>query len=319
MRDYYAAHPLYLREQLLALKSRLPVPDKISLVDLLAQTVASENTKVLGQELYTGYLGSADYRKELEAAGKLHQAIGLGTPAQLDLSYLPDYSFFLRADFSLEAPYLSRDDRLFSVTENPVRKDWVFGLPLIASTTWKGALRNACRIQAQEAVGRLFGPEPPRDQEQEEEPSLHAGRVYTFASFFNQIGLEIINPHDRQRRVGKNPIKMECVPKGARSRLTVLYIAIPRDDASWNLGPADFRKEIAGDLVTLANCVRGMMRDYGFSAKKSSGYGTATDALTGERGLLYVAGVDSGRATFSKFSDLVEVAELLAAKIRGRV
>jgi CRISPR-associated protein Cmr2 len=314
--DYYAAFPLYTREQLLALKAESL--DTVALVDLLAQTIASEDTKILGQDTYASLLKAAAYRQRLESGGALLDALGVGTPVRIDLSILPPLSFFVRTDFALETPYLSRDDRTFSVTENPVRKDWVFGLPLVAATTWKGALRNACLLEAPEAVDRLFGPEPAEDRESEDgKASLHEGRICTFNSFFTQIATEIVNPHDRVRRIGKNPIRIECVPKGARSCVALLYLAVPRDAASRTLSPGAFRAQIADDLVAVAQCVRGVMRDYGFSAKKSSGYGAAADVLAGDRGVIEVAGVDGGRATFSKFSEIGGVARQLAVSIRG--
>lgn len=315
MSDYYAAFPLYTREQLLAFNTESM--DPVTLVDLLAQTIASEDTKILGLDTYASLLKTASYRQQLEASGALIDALGVGTPARIDLSILPRLSFFVRADFTLETPYLSRDDRAFSVTENPVRKDWVFGLPLVAATTWKGTLRNACLLEDPTAVDRLFGPESAENWEGDDaQASLHEGRVYAFASFFTQIDTEIVNPHDRIRRVGKNPIRIECAPKGARSRLAFLYLAIPRDAASRTLSSAEFREQIANDLITVTRCVRGAMRDYGFSAKKSSGYGAAADALTGERGIIEIAGVDGGRTMFEKFSEICSKAESLAAIIR---
>jgi CRISPR-associated protein Cmr2 len=318
VRDWYAAFPLYTREQLFTLKTASPVPDAASLIDLLAQTIASEDTKTLGLEMYTSFLKAPTYRKNLEVGSELIEALRLGPPPHIELSVLPRLSFFVRADFTLDTPYLSRDDRIFSVTENPVRKEWVFGLPLLASTTWKGVLRNACMLQAPDAVDRLFGPEPPENEEKREtRETLHEGRVCAFPTFFSQIASEIINPHDRRRRIGKNPIRIECVPKGASGRFTLLYLAIPRDAASKELSERQFREQVAGDLVTVTSCVRAAMRDYGFSAKKSSGYGTAADGLRGERGLIEVGGFDEGRATFSKFSEIGSAAELLATKIRG--
>jgi CRISPR-associated protein Cmr2 len=313
--DHYATFSLYTREQMLALKNESM--DPLALIDLLAQTMASEDTKVLGQDTYAGVLKTAAYRKRLESAAAMIDRLGIGTPARVDLSILPPWSFLLRADFALETPYLSRDDRVFSVTENPVRKDWVFGLPVIAGTTWKGALRNACLLEDPDAVDRLFGPEPPKNAADEESRgSLHGGRICAFSSFFNQIATEIINPHDRVRRIGKNPIRIECVPKGSRSRLALLYLAVPRDEQSRSLSPPEFRKQVAGDLIAVARSLCGAMRDYGVSAKKSSGYGAAADTLVGERGIIEFAGLEGGPVRFAKFSDLVGAAEQLAARIQ---
>ncbi len=317
MSDYYAAFPLYTSEQVQALKRNSI--DPVSLIDLLAQTTASEDTRVLGQDIYAGLLKTSMYRQRLERGARLIDPLGIGTPACIDLSSLPPLSFFLRADFALETPYLSRDDRVFSVTENPVRKDRVFGLPLIAGATWKGALRNACLLESPEALNRLFGPQATKNLGGEESAAKqHEGRIYAFTSFFTQIATEIINPHGRVCRVGKNPIRIECVPRGARSRLVLLYLATPRDERSRTLGPAHFRNQVADDLITVARCVQAALRNYGVSAKKSSGYGAAADMLVGERGIIEVAVLKGGSASFTRFSELVGAAQQLASQIRER-
>ncbi|MGO9059334.1 MAG: RAMP superfamily CRISPR-associated protein [Candidatus Binataceae bacterium] len=50
--------------------------------------------------------------------------------------------------FKVETPWYSKDDRLFHVLDNPVRKDRVFGVPFMSAASWKGLLRWACRMQA---------------------------------------------------------------------------------------------------------------------------------------------------------------------------
>ena len=52
----------------------------------------------------------------------------------------------------------------------------------------------------------------------------HRGRAVFYPTFFNKISLEIINPHDRKRRAGTNPIFYEIVPEGAEGNLQVIYI-----------------------------------------------------------------------------------------------
>lgn len=317
MRDYFAAFALYSRERFYAFTDQPPVADPAWQIELLAQTAATEDTKTLGRELYSKLLQAPAYRKGVEESNRLMQSLALHPPDRVDLSPFPRYSFFLRADFSLETAYLSRDDRVFSVTENPVRKDWVFGLPVIASTTWKGALRNACLLRAPQAVNRLFGPEPQREREADEQQShLYEGRVCTFPSFFTKVGSEMINPHDRRKRIGKNPIRIECVPKGAHGRLALLYVALPRDPASGQFSTEEFREQVAGDLAIVAECVQAMTREYGFSTKKSSGYGTAADSLATEGGLIEVAALENGLTSFAKFSQIEDRAKAVAAKIR---
>lgn len=63
----------------------------------------------------------------------------------IDLSLLPAYSFVIQLTFALAQPYISRDEQNFYIIDNPVRKDKLFGLPYVASTSWKGSLRSASR------------------------------------------------------------------------------------------------------------------------------------------------------------------------------
>ena len=76
MNDHYAAFPLYTRDQVLALKTESI--DPVALIDLLAQTTASEDTKILGQDTYEGLLKTATYRRRLESAAAARCA---GLPA----------------------------------------------------------------------------------------------------------------------------------------------------------------------------------------------------------------------------------------------
>jgi CRISPR-associated protein Cmr2 len=50
----------------------------------------------------------------------------------------------LRFQFTLNKPWLSRDDEAFYPIDNPLRKDWVFHVPIVPGSSWKGALRSAC-------------------------------------------------------------------------------------------------------------------------------------------------------------------------------
>jgi len=63
-------------------------------------------------------------------------------PSVLDV-LLFDPVAALAFEFTLEKPYASRDDAPLYPTDNPVRKDHVFRVPVVAPSTWKGSLRNA--------------------------------------------------------------------------------------------------------------------------------------------------------------------------------
>jgi CRISPR-associated protein Cmr2 len=96
------------------------------------------------------------------------------------------------------------------------------------------------------------------------------GRLYFYPAYFDQIGLEVINPHPRDTGAGKQPIYFECVPAGAQGTFTLLYV------------PLDGAGEAADDLEAVAQGIQAMMTVYGFGAKTSSGYGTARDCLSGD-------------------------------------
>jgi CRISPR-associated protein Cmr2 len=105
------------------------------------------------------------------------------------------------------------------------------------------------------------------------------GRLYFYPTLFQEVGLEVINPHHRATGIPRRgPIPMECVPAAAKGYLTILYVPF---------GPAGKDEEknrelTAYDLQALAEGVKGMLGLYGFGAKTSSGFGTAQERLAGE-------------------------------------
>lgn len=211
------------------------------------------------------------------------------------VAHLPPLIWALHVPFQLQKPYLSKDERDFHLLDNPLRKEKVFQVPMVASTSWKGALRAALwqlgYMEDHATTIRLLG--NPRESEEQQ-----AGRLYFFPTFFNQIGLEVINPHDRKTGVGKRgPILMECVPVGATGELRMLYAPFGPSERS----EADRRREIAEDLEVLAQGVRAMLTVYGFGAKTSSGFGTTEDRLAG-KGKLAIRDQLTGRATPASIS-----------------
>lgn len=181
------------------------------------------------------------------------------------LASLPRNSLLLRLDFTLDKPYLSKDDTAFHVLDNPVRKEWVFRVPAIASTGWKGALRATFWQRGYDEkdllVRRLFGFSLDDDDGQ-------AGCLTFFPTYFksNEVGIEMINPHDRTKGTGIQPIPFEAVCPGARGVFWLLYA--PRDAA----GTA----HLAEDLGEIGKALADLLSVYGVGAKVSSGYGTAT-------------------------------------------
>jgi CRISPR-associated protein Cmr2 len=103
----------------------------------------------------------------------------------------------------------------------------------------------------------------------------HSGRLMFYPTFFDLIDVEVINPHSRRTRAGTHPIYLECVPAGARGTFSLLYVPfdlIGKEDA-------EIQKQAREDLQRVAEGLQGMFLTYGFSAKRSSGYGVAEDAI----------------------------------------
>jgi CRISPR-associated protein Cmr2 len=228
------------------------------------------------------------WRKEVHLPSELWRTFSF-LPDLSTVVCLPLLSFVLHIPFKLQKPYLSKDERDFHLLDNPVRKEKVFQTPMVASTGWKGALRAALwqlgYKEDHEATIRLLGNPRGSDEHQ-------AGRLHFFSTFFEQIGLEVINPHDRKTGVGaRGPILMECVPQGTKGELVLLYVPFGLIEQDEN----QKRAEVAEDLQMLAQGIQAMLTTYGFGAKTSSGFGTAEDRLAGE-GKLVVRAKLAGEA-----------------------
>jgi CRISPR-associated protein Cmr2 len=192
---------------------------------------------------------------------------------EIDLAVLPAYAFALQFTFTLAQSYISRDEQDFYIIDNPVRKEKIFGLPYIASTSWKGSLRASLWQSGyksnNQAIDRLFG----NEKGEEEQAKFHAGRLYFFPTFFTQKDLEIINPHDRQKQAGSIPILFESAPIGAKGIFTLLYVPFDRVGKD----EKETQKQAAQDLSLVAQGLQAMFCISGFGAKTSSGCGLATE------------------------------------------
>jgi len=223
-----------------------------------------------------------DIKKDLETC----QFDEMLSPS-IEMSLLPNLSFIIQFKFTLEKPYVSRDEQNFYIIDNPLRKDKVFGLPYVAPTSWKGSLRAALWQNGYKGddaqINRIFG----NERGAEEQAKLRTGRLHLFPTFFNKIGFEIINPHDRERRVGRNPILMECVPIGTSGLFTALYV--PYDLVG--KGSEMIKKQVSDDISIIATGLSTMFREAGFGAKTSSGYGQAKNAVEDGNIILKAKGI----------------------------
>ncbi len=215
-------------------------------------------------------------------AHKLSRNGTLALPRPLNLDPWPpkllrDKWLALEIEFKLQTPWYSKDDRLFHVLDNPVHKDRVFGVPYMSAASWKGMLRWACRMQAglrqhlssgepfrhwsdPQWILHLFG------NEKGEGHNFHQGALVFYPTWFDKIGFEVINPHDRRRRAGIQPIYYEVVPLGTEGKLRLLYAPWP------GMKP---RAPVSDFLPPLLESIEQLLTKYGMSAKRSVGWGTA--------------------------------------------
>ena len=211
-------------------------------------------------------------------------------PSICDVRRLPFLSFMISFPFSLEKPYISKDDEVFYLLDNSVRKEKLFRNPMVASTAWKGAMRHAFwHIQQSQGepvieddvILRLFGTDNASQTN-----DFTSGRLHFFSSFFEKASMELINPHDRKSgTTASGPILMEAVTKGQQSTFTLLYCftSVTSDQSEEQSIMA-----VVKDIETICQGITAMMTVYGFGAKTSSGFGIARYILPEPGGRLAI-------------------------------
>ncbi len=113
------------------------------------------------------------------------------------------------------------------------------------------------------------------------------GRVIFYPTFLDRIELDVITPLDRVKRIPvRGPIFLEVAPgktvniqarEGAKGIFSLLYI--PFDLVENLSSEKEAYKEIEEDLKFLQETILKTMCDYGFSAKKTSGYGVVENEI----------------------------------------
>lgn len=230
------------------------------------------------------------------------RAAGLELKLPQDLHLEPDPRsllhptwFFIDVSFTLKSPWYSKDDRPFHVLDNPVRKDRVFGVPFMSAASWKGLLRWACRMKACLSyylkkhdmkmdgwndppwIVHLFG------NEKGAQKDFRSGALVFYPTWFDKIGFEVINPHSRARRAGTQPIYYEVVPAGTKGKFQMLYAPFPGEIERDKVRPADF-------IDNLVDSIKALLETYGFSAKRTAGWGTARIDINEESKIYFVEG-----------------------------
>jgi len=309
-----------------------PKGDVVTQLRLLAQEESSANAAKIFVELVHGHCKRDrrsppnKYDHFIADAMTRMRGLGLITSSPV-LSALPPGSWFLQFQFTLAKPWMSKDDDPFYVAEsvNPVRKDKVFKVPMMAAASWKGLLRWTVMhtrlvekkdslspeqfAQERFAQTLLFGDEKGEEPggtkdfaayldnlggeearklyvqkvrqyfrlDEKAEMPHHSGRLMSYPTFFNQIDVEVINPHSRKTKAGTHPIYLECVPQGAKGTFSLLYVPfdlIGKDET-------EITKQALADLQLVVAGLQAMFLTYGFSAKRTSGYGIAKETVSG--------------------------------------
>jgi CRISPR/Cas system CMR subunit Cmr6 (Cas7 group RAMP superfamily) len=191
------------------------------------------------------------------------------------LTMFPVGSFFLEIKFQLDKPYISKGDENLYILDNPIKKEKVFKLPFISPSQWKGTLRSSIRQinnfkkreDKDEQMIRLFG----NIKKEEDTKSLYKGILRFYPTYFEKIGLEVINPHDRRTGAGTQPIYFETVPLNTYGIFRLLY---PSFRLTQNL--KEIYETVTSDLNIIIDGVDKMFSIYGFGAKVTSGFGRAS-------------------------------------------
>ncbi len=196
------------------------------------------------------------------------------------LPHLPDGSFLFQAEITLAQPMLTKDDGLFSVSDNAARRDRALQWPHIAASSWKGAFCSAVRLlgiardkKSARSWDRIWGFAPESEAGDDEPDRSRAGRLSFCTTFFNRVDFRLLNPQDRVKRSGKDPVELEVVPEKERGWFQALYVPFDQPEK----GAAE--AEAVEDFHIFAHGTKAMLRDTGFGGKVSVGFGVAEDGL----------------------------------------
>jgi len=260
------------------------------------------NKDKVGSNLYAAK--AADWLKTLERMG-IAPTKGLAAP---------EGAVLLQFEFTLAKKFMSRDDQAFYPHENPIRKEHVFKVPMVAASSWKGSLRRAAVANLVDRKGgaeermrllHLFGDEKSGDNERDEnalqgyldrvfresnllaryreelqqwfgeEEQRRRGRLIFYPTYFGCIELDVINPRKASTRAGTQPIFFEIVPPKTTGFFQLLYFPFDL------LGRTKEERalEAGADWALILEALHRMLFFSGFGAKTGLGCGKAEDVM----------------------------------------
>ena len=157
-----------------------------------------------------------------------------------------------------------------------------------------------------EIFDRTFTPDTPENTVSEEffeyitrknyvnKDGNRQGRLIFYPTLLNKIGLDVITPLDRVKRTPvRGPIFLETargkevdekgkIIEGAKGKFLLLYVPFDlmgKLSSEKEEDKQEAFEEIKEDLKLLKEAIPKMMLEYGFSAKKTSGYGVIEDEI----------------------------------------
>lgn len=135
----------------------------------------------------------------------------------------------------------------------------------------------------------------------------HSGNLYFYPTFFYNLSQEVINPHDRKKKAGKNPIPIESVPQGSVGKFALLFAPI-------NTGKKVYSShDLYRDLRLVVSALHDILQSYGFGAKTSSGFGAVGEI---NQGIFQVKGI-MNEIDFSGFNGLKGLPDKLEMILKG--
>jgi CRISPR-associated protein Cmr2 len=212
-----------------------------------------------------------------------------GDSPRVDL--LPPGSWLLEFQFQLAKPVITKDEIVFPL-DNPVRRERASRLPIVAASSWKGALRGAfyamrssgIQVDAED-LERMFG----GWDEPTEHRDFTRGRLQFFSTVFTMEGHgEVVEKYvtqslSRRTKTGKVPVEYETIARGAIGTFRLLYCTYAD---GWE-NTAGIEAESSRHLGLAAAGVAVMLRETGFGGKKSSGFGEVRNELRGNGRLVW--------------------------------
>lgn len=165
--------------------------------------------------------------------------------------------------WKLATPFFSRADLELDAADNPICRDTLSGQPILRASGAKGMLAHRLRATDAQMSDFLLGPEVSPGETHEG----FCGRLVFGDVLFDKVDLDVFSPHERIRGVADHPVTFEVVPAGATAEWSIAF---------WERVPGELDSEAARKILgTVFNSLSELLQDFGFSAKRTSGYGLA--------------------------------------------